>query len=127
MKANKIINATSRKHEAELRSSIAEILRNRGMSNSEIAKVLGVTYHTVYSYIGAQPTRNFGGCYKRPKNQATQKKIKKENPVSLEKAKVDPKKKNLSREARLDLLIDTMQELIYTLKGGEEPSLKMLP
>lgn len=71
-----IINATARNHEPEIRKATAIYLRKRGMSNSEIAKVLGVSYATIYNYLGAQPYHNFGGTFvpkkkngRKPKNE----------------------------------------------------------
>lgn len=130
METKKIINATSRKYECELRTSVAEMLRSRGMSNSEIANVLGVTYQTVHRYIGAQPSRSFGGCYKKPKAQTksnSEKNLKSNSTVNSEKISVFSGKKKVSREDKMDALIESIGELIRILKAEKESNIRALP
>ena len=65
-----VSNATASKYGKEIRQAIAIYLRKRGMSNHEIADVLGVHPATVYNYIGKQPSRNFGGVFiSKPKKE----------------------------------------------------------
>lgn len=114
MKTEAIINATSRKHEAEVRTSVAKILRERNMSNSEIAKVLGVSYATVWKYLGKQPSRNYGGCYTKPKNQRKPELEKKTKPSRKgDSQKVVP----LTIEARLDATNTKLERLVEVMEA----------
>ena len=114
MKTEAIINATSRKHEAEVRASVAKILRERNMSNSEIAKVLGVSYATVWKYLGKQPFYNFGGCYTKPKNQRKPDPEKKMKPSRKgDSKKVVP----LTIEARLDATNTKLERLVEVMEA----------
>lgn len=66
MKIESTTNTTNRKYEKEIRTAVSQYLRKRGLANSEIASVLGVSYQTVYSYIGKQPYLKFGGVMRDP-------------------------------------------------------------
>lgn len=80
---NATVNATSHKYAFEIRKATAAYLRKRGMSNSEIAQVLGVSYATIRNYIGKQPSKSFGGVF--VKKQKPGPKSKTENPSDLKK------------------------------------------
>ena len=112
------VNATSHKYAFEIRKATAAYLRKRGMSNSEIAQVLGVSYHTVRNYIGKQPSKSFGGVFIKKK---TERKPKTEKPVQPEKE--NPAAANVTQiseltlEKKLDLLLDSVTELVETLNA----------
>ncbi len=113
------VNATSHKYAFEIRKATAAYLRKRGMSNSEIAQVLGVSYHTVRNYIGKQPSKSFGGVF--VKKQKPGPKSKTEKPVQTEKenpaaANVTPISE-LTLEKKLDLLLDSVTELVEILNA----------
>ena len=114
MKTESIINATSRKHEAEVRASVAKILRERNMSNSEIAKVLGVSYATVWKYLGKQPFYNYGGCYTKPKNQ---RKPDPEKKTKLSRKGDSKKVVPLTIEARLDATNTKLKRLVEVMEA----------
>lgn len=98
-----VSNATANKYGKEIRQAIAIYLRKRGMSNHEIADVLGVHPATVYNYIGKQPSRNFGGVFiSKPKKEM---KSKKENKIP--KANQNP----IPIETRLDNLTCQVEDL----------------
>ena len=98
-----VFNATASKYGKEIRQAIAVYLRKRGMSNHEIADVLGVHPATVYNYIGKQPSRNFGGVFiSKPKKET---KSKKE--IKTPKAN----RNQISMETRLDNLTDQVEDL----------------
>lgn len=111
------VNATSHKYAFEIRKATAAYLRKRGMSNSEIAQVLGVSYHTVRNYIGKQPSKSFGGVFIKKK---TERKPKTEEPVQPEKENTSPNVTPISEltlEKKLDLLLDSVTELVETLNA----------
>ena len=111
------VNATSHKYAFEIRKATAAYLRKRGMSNSEIAQVLGVSYATIRNYIGKQPSKSFGGVF--VKKQKPGPKPKKQKPVQPEKessANVTPISE-LTLEKKLDLLLDSVTELVETLNA----------
>ena len=114
---NATVNATSHKYAFEIRKATAAYLRKRGMSNSEIAQVLGVSYATIRNYIGKQPSKSFGGVF--VKKQKPGPKSKTEKPVRPEKessANVTPISE-LTLEKKLDLLLDSVTELVETLNA----------
>ena len=112
------VNATSHKYAFEIRKATAAYLRKRGMSNSEIAQVLGVHPSTIYNYLGKQPSRNFGGVF--VKKQKPGPKPKKQKPVQPEKENTSPNVTPISEltlEKKLDLLLDSVTELVETLNA----------
>lgn len=106
-------NTTSRKYEKEIRTAVSQYLRKRGLANSEIASVLGVSYQTVYSYIGKQPYLKFGGVMRDPDAIADEiceklsKGIKKE---STRKSNVTPLPE-MTLEKKLEILTEQVYEL----------------
>lgn len=105
-------NCTSRKYEAFVRKSMAEILRNRGMANSEIASFLGVSYATVRNYIGPQPSRSFGGTYRTGGEFIPV--VKSENGFSVKREK-ENKIVSLPVDNGEGALYDTLQKLSSAL------------
>ena len=112
------VNATSHKYAFEIRKATAAYLRKRGMSNSEIAQVLGVSYATIRNYIGKQPSKSFGGVFIKKKKP--ERKPKTEKPVQPEKENISANVTPISEltlEKKLDLLLDSVTELVETLNA----------
>lgn len=113
MKIESTTNTTNRKYEKEIRTAVSQYLRKRGLANSEIASVLGVSYQTVYSYIGKQPYLKFGGVMRDPDAIADEiceklsKGIKKE---SIRKPNVTPLHE-MTLEKKLEILTEQVYEL----------------
>lgn len=113
MKIESTTNTTNRKYEKEIRTAVSQYLRKRGLANSEIASVLGVSYQTVYSYIGKQPYLKFGGVMRDPDAIADEiceklsKGIKKE---STRKSNVTPLPE-MTLEKKLEILTEQVYEL----------------
>ena len=113
MKIESATNTTSRKYEKEVRTVVARYLRSRGLANSEIANVLGVSYATILNYIGKQPYRKFGGVMRDPDAIADEiceklsKGIKKEN---KRKSNVTPLPE-MTLEKKLEILTEQVYEL----------------
>lgn len=113
MKIESTTNTTNRKYEKEIRTAVSQYLRKRGLANSEIASVLGVSYQTVYSYIGKQPYLKFGGVMRDPDAIADEiceklsKGIKKE---SARKPNVTPLHE-MTLEKKLEILTEQVCEL----------------
>lgn len=98
-----VSNATANKYGKEIRQAIAIYLRKRGMSNHEIADVLGVHPATVYNYIGKQPSRNFGGVFiSKPKKE-----MKSKKEIKIPKANQN----QIPIETRLDNLTCQVEDL----------------
>lgn len=99
------INSTSRKYESEIRKATAAYLRKRGMANSEIAAILGVSYGTIYKYLGPQPSHNFGGTFtpktkKKPGRKPKDKQTPNVTPIS-----------DMTTEAKMELLCNHVSDL----------------
>lgn len=113
MKIESTTNTTNRKYEKEIRTAVSQYLRKRGLANSEIASVLGVSYQTVYSYIGKQPYLKFGGVMRDPDAIADEiceklsKGIEKE---STRKSNVTPLPE-MTLEKKLEILTEQVYEL----------------